>query len=282
MTNVNLVQAGNHEGITSAPIDSPCTGAGEPTNYPQTVPIEEINVLDRTFQYRLTVSNGHLSASLLAEGQKEPVDLTDDTPRRVIDGFRRLSAAMELGWSAITAIIHRQLSEDSAHKLAFIKNAVRKNLTPLEKANAIFLAKKRGLQPADIGRAFSLSSKQLRRYEELLDLSGELKQALEEDSVSMAHAKLLRDFKVPDPHAWAIKIKEDNLSTGELQRILRAQAGVGTSGRTRTYLKVGPAQLRLYPFAVSKATPKSELDKVIRLLRNAINTIESWSNISST
>lgn len=239
------------------------------------VPIEDIKTEDSSFQYRFSANLGDLKNSLTLEGQKEPIDLTGSKPYRIIDGFRRIEAIRALGWKSVKAIIHKGISDDEAHKLAFIKNVVRKNLSPIEKANAIHLAKKRGRKISEIQEYFGLSEKQLKRYEALLEFPPEIQKLLDKGTITMGHAKILSDFKVKDPETWGIKISENGYSVKQLKRELRKATGAKQVGRAKLYIKKEKGGFRIYPFSVTKDTPEKEKEKIAKILQEVIELLKA-------
>ena len=96
--------------------------------------------------------------------------LEEDKPFRIVDGFRRFQAARDLGWTAIQAFVHREMNERQALRLAFAKNVVRRNLSPMEKAQAMHVATSRGMTVPEVAAAFGLSERHIRRYLRILEL----------------------------------------------------------------------------------------------------------------
>lgn len=242
----------------------------------QDISLEDIQAEDTSFQYRLSATVSDLKHSLSLEGQKEPVDLMGEKPYRIIDGFRRVEAIEALGWPTVKALVHNGISEDEAHKLAFIKNVVRKNLSPIDRANALFQAKQRGMKEEQLTEYFGLSEKQLKRYEKLLDFPAEIQKLLEGVIIPMKHAKVLADFKVKgkDLEEWVAKINE-GLSSRQLKRELKTSLGTKLGGKVKLYMKKEKAGgFRMYPFSVSKDTPQSERDKVLKVLQEAIEILK--------
>jgi ParB family chromosome partitioning protein len=244
------------------------------------IPLEEINTSDTTFQYRLNSSIADLTVSLSQEGQKEPVDLVrskagpGNKPYRVIDGFRRVEALRNLGWATAKALVHRGISEEEAHKLAFIKNVVRKNLRPMDKANAIYLAKQRGRKVSELAKEFNLSEKQLKRYEALLAVPPDIQRLVDKGVVSMAHAKVLSDFSVSNLGEWVRKIGDNRVSVKQLRRDLGRAVGVKPIGRQKLYMKKEKNRIRMYPFTISRSDPREERRKVVGLLQDAIEVLK--------
>jgi len=236
----------------------------------KTVRLDAINRGDSRFQYRLNGHVANLKASLQREGQREPVDLTASEPHLVIDGYRRVQAIGELGWDTVHALVH-EVDEAEAHRIAFLKNVVRRNLSPLEKANAIRLAKQRGRK--DLAAEFGLSTKQVARYEALLDLPKPLQQLVDKGEMSMTHAKVLADSDLEDGTPWLDMIRQDKLSAVELRRRVRTAMGKKKPGRKKLYLKQSKEGFRMYPFTISKDSPKAERDQVVKLLKEVIASL---------
>ena len=163
------------------------------------VSLADIDTSDLAFQYRFPSEVASIRQSLQAEGQREPIDLVGKRPFQVVDGFRRIMAASELGWTKVKAFVHGELPADEAYRIAFTKNVVRRNLRPLERAQAMIVAlKKRGLTEAQLRTAFGISEKQVKRYLALLEFAAPIQQILDGEVVTMAHAKALADFGVGD------------------------------------------------------------------------------------
>jgi len=101
-----------------------------------------------------------LVESLESEGQQLPVILTrlpDRQPAqfRILDGHRRIAALRHLGRSHVEAVVIRQGTEDG--DLLTLTANVRRNLTPMELADAIGRLEARGLSHTDIARRVGLT-----------------------------------------------------------------------------------------------------------------------------
>ena len=238
------------------------------------VDLADLDLEDASFQYRFPSNIGDLRASLEAEGQREPIDLTGKKPHRVIDGFRRVRAVQALEWPSIKAFVHRGISEEDAFRLAFTKNVVRKNLSPMEKANAIYLAQKRGVKKTELAEAFGLSEKQLGRYLKLLAFPKHVQKLLDGKTVTMAHAKVLADFAVRDAEKWKKRIQEEGLDSRALKALLTKELGKKPAGRKKLYMKRAKDRVRFYPFTIGKDAPKAEKEKVIKVLEEAIQVLK--------
>lgn len=245
------------------------------------VPLKDIDLADTTFQYRLITRTDDLRAAIAREGQVEPVDLSDSKPHRIIDGFRRIQAIKELGWDMVKAFVRHGIGDEAAHELAYVKNVVRRNLTVMEKANAIRLAKKRGAEPAKVAEAFGLSEKQLHRYEAVLDFPKPLQALLDADQISMAHAAVLARFDgIIDVVEWVEKVQDKKWSAAELRRELRKAISKRPAAKKRSFIKCEGDELRGYPWRISKSAGRDEKNRAIGVLEEAIRFLKDHGGVA--
>jgi ParB/RepB/Spo0J family partition protein len=239
---------------------APETRAGEePSGLTQRsweeVPLEDIDAGDTTLQFRFLTRTGDLQASLKHDGQQEPIDLAGEKPYKIVDGFRRVAAAKKLGWKAIKAFLHDGLLDDDAWCIAFTKNVVRKNLSPMERANAMLLAQKRGTTKTALPEVFGLSERQVDRYLKLLEFPGHIQKILDGRVVTMAHAKLLAAFQVKDGPKWKRRIEDEKLDVRALKKALLEDHGSKVPARKKILLKKEKDRIRLFPMVVRKDAP---------------------------
>lgn len=139
---------------------------------PETVRLSDIDVNDTLFQLRIHPPTPELLSSLEREGQREPVELLGITaPFRIVDGFRRIAAARNLGWHSVKALIHRKLGDREGMKIAFTKRIAVNNLSIPEKTHAMGLARRLGLSNIEIAELFDLSEREVRMHLEQLGIS---------------------------------------------------------------------------------------------------------------
>jgi ParB/RepB/Spo0J family partition protein len=250
--------------------------AGIQTSSWEEVALADIDREDLAFQYRFPSEIATLRLSLEAEGQREPIDLLGKKPYRIVDGFRRIAAATALRWETIKAFVHRDVSEEEAYRIAFTKNVVRRNLSPLERAQAILVAmKKRGLKISDLDEAFGISEKQVKRYLELLKFPDSIQKILDGEVVTMAHARALAKYGVgDDADKWRRRIQSDHLDARVLVRLLTEEKGKRPIGRPKRYMKREGDRVRMYGFLVGKDSSKEEKERVVKLLRDVIDLLE--------
>ena len=101
----------------------------------KTIGIDSISI--PTFHPRLDYGSlEDLQGSMRRDGLQDPVLVFEIEPDRygVIDGARRLKAALAMGWPEIACLVKTGLTEPEAAHLAYVKNHERKTLTPIEEA----------------------------------------------------------------------------------------------------------------------------------------------------
>jgi ParB family chromosome partitioning protein len=243
------------------------------------VPLTHIDPCDLTFQYRFPSGVSGLRISLESEGQRQPVDLIGcRPPYRVVDGFRRILAATALEWTSVKALVHRSLSEEEAYRMAFTKNVVRRNLSPLERAQAMAVGmQERGLKERDLSHAFGISERQVGRYLKLLSFPDPIKRIVDGATVTMAHARVLASYGVThDAYDWRTRIRAEKLSAREIAAILaRTKGGPRSRGRPRVYMRREGDAVRMYAFTISRTAPKADREAVVRLLQSAIDFLKA-------
>ena len=198
------------------------------------VRLDDIVLDDLTYQMRVETKATDLKQSLRDDGQIEPVHLLGASPPfRIVDGFRRCTAAKSLGWSAVQAFVHEKLDDHHAFKLAFLHNVVRKNLRPIDRANAIRLAQKRGMKLLDAAAELGLSEKQARRYVALLDLPRDVQDAIDEREFTMAHALAMAECDVGNVEQVVAEVKAKKMTASQLRKKLKRSVGKEKRGKGR-------------------------------------------------
>lgn len=92
------------------------------------VRLDDILLDDLTYQLRIEARVSDLKQSLEENGQLEPVHLLGPAPHRIVDGFRRCTAAKALGWTEVRELEGLQVVEVVANERAFLHNESRKNV----------------------------------------------------------------------------------------------------------------------------------------------------------
>src|SRR5690606_20103127 len=76
----------------------------------RSIPLCDIDDSDQSLQFRFSSKSKQLKRSLQKEGQLAPIRLVVSPSAesyRIIDGFCRVLAAKELGWTAIQALLYQ-------------------------------------------------------------------------------------------------------------------------------------------------------------------------------
>ena len=149
-----------------------------PTHLKQ-VSLDDIDLNDQTFQFRLELKSGDLRQSIEREGQKFPVVLRrDKPPYQLVCGFRRIEALKESGSPTAMALVLPGLSEDEAYRLSILENRERAPLSELDMANAVAKLRTRGRRQGEIAGFLGRSVRQIQRYLEVTRFPAELKTAM--------------------------------------------------------------------------------------------------------
>lgn len=235
----------------------------------ETVSLDDIDVEDSRFQYRVAEKGKDMIPSLIKDGQLVPVILWgDNKPFKIIDGFRRTQAVKQIGWGEVKAIIHRSISEDDAYRLSFVENFKRKSFSPIDIAHAIWKAQSRGKSNDDLQAEFHLSARQLFRYKAMVEFSDAIKAALSDGAITMAHAQVFHAFNIEDLEPWIEKITNDGLTAKDMKKALTKESGRKT--KPRKYFKKEKDGFRLYPIRFSYGAQEKYKNEIRKVLENAL------------
>lgn len=109
----------------------------------------------------------------------------------IVAGERRWRAARKAGLTEIPVIV-REMSDMEAAQIALIENIQREDLNPIEEARAYKrLGADFGMTQEEIGRAVGKPRSVIANYVRLLELPDEAIKAVQEQRVSVGHAKVL-------------------------------------------------------------------------------------------
>jgi len=234
------------------------------------VTLEEIDFQNDPYQFRFKANPGDLMASLKTLGQQDPVVLSGKkAPYKIVDGHRRINAFKRLGWEKIKAII-RDLNAEDASTISFIRNVKRKNLSLMEKANAIFEYYENKKKTAkDISELLGVSERQIKRYLELVKFPKFIRDAVNDDIIGMAHAKMLSKLPQEEAQKLLKQLQKGEVTLRNLLRQVKAH---------KPSLKILQAQdngFRLFPFRFDKEkTPADQKKHMIDSLKQALAMLE--------
>jgi ParB family chromosome partitioning protein len=209
---------------TAAPAPALAPAAGEGI---QEVPVDQI---DRNpYQTRAHVDDAalaELGASILATGVLQPVvlrSLGEGKKYQLVAGERRWLASQAVGRKTIPAVI-RQVSNEQALEMTIIENLQREDLNAIEQARAF----------ERLGREFNLTQEQMAKktgkerasvanYLRLLKLPQEIQNAIEQEKLTMGHAKALLMLDAPETMTKiAGRVVEQGLSVRATEQLVHS------------------------------------------------------------
>lgn len=164
-----------------------------------------------------------LAASIEANGIVQPL-LVRRTGEvfQIIAGERRWRAAQRAGLDRVPVVI-REIPDERVLELSLIENIQREELNPIEEAHAYRrLIDGLGVTQEEVARRVGRERSSVTNYLRLLKLPDDIQQAVEEDRLSMGHARALLSLDTPDEQrALANKVFEQGLSVRETERYVK-------------------------------------------------------------
>src|SRR3989454_4013327 len=200
--------------------------------------IEEIPlslVSPNPFQPRRAINAAELEElanSVKVKGVLQPVLVRrlGDGGYELIAGERRWRAAKLAGLRKIPAIV-RPATDAEAMEMALIENLQRKDLNPLEAARAYQrLIKAFGLTQEAVAKQLGKERSSIANTVRLMSLQSEVQVWVENDQLSLGHAKVLLAVSDPDQHArLGRRAGGGRLTVRDLERLVRSNHRAGRS-----------------------------------------------------
>jgi ParB/RepB/Spo0J family partition protein len=251
--------------------------------------IEDINLEDETYKFRAALRVGPLKDSLQSQGQQVPIMVRRKQGQRkyqLISGFRRVTAASQLGWETIAGIVRNGLSDEEAFRVSVLENTARKTYSDIDRAYVMKAYEQRGYSSADIGGLMGLTKRQVNNIKSLLELPKEVQAAIDDEgqAFSTTHALTLKKLKKKYPkldyRTWIRKVNDENLSVqGLIRAVNDANKGRVAKGGFKslfrddgTDFKSGAVRLRPVKFNVKDLGDedrdhlRTELNQLLKLL----------------
>lgn len=166
-----------------------------------------------------------LAASIAQRGVIQPVIVRPLAGGRyqLVAGERRWRAAQKARLHEIPALV-RDLDEREVMALALIENLQREDLNPVEEGRAYQqLADSEGMTQAEIAALVDKSRSHVANLQRLLQLPEPVLDLVEEDKLSMGHARALIGH--PDAMMLAARAARDSLSVREVESLVRRSSG---------------------------------------------------------
>ena len=188
----------------------------------QELPIEHI--IPNRYQPRREFSDSELAE--LAESVKQNGLLQPILVRRKGDGLfelivgeRRLRAAKLAGLHSIPAIV-RNSNDEQAIELALVENLQRKDLNPMEAAQAYHrMVQEFGFTHETIARRLGKDRSSIANLVRLVNLPSEIQQLIESNLISTGHAKVILGLESPEKQMkLARRIAQEQLSVRQAEK----------------------------------------------------------------
>lgn len=191
----------------------------------------EIDLIDpNTFQPRTHFNEEkleELAQSIRSNGIIQPLLVRRQGNRfQLVAGERRWRAAQRAGLQRVPAVV-RQIPEDKMLELALIENIQRQELNAIEEAHAYKrLIETLGLTQEAVAQRVGRDRSFITNYLRLLRLPEDVQQLVEEEKLTMGHARAL--LGVDDPEVQrrvARNVIEQSLSVRETERAVKRIIG---------------------------------------------------------
>lgn len=183
-----------------------------------------------------------LAESIKKYGVLQPLIVTkiEKDVYELIAGERRLRACQKVNIDKVPVIIRDPNCQEKL-ELALIENVQRRNLNPMEKAEAFVRLKEEfGLFDREIAEIMGKSREVITNTIRFLNLSELAKQALRNEQISEGHAKVLLSFENKEDHDRFLKlIIDEKLTVRELGKKIKEFKNPKKvlSVKDRTYLE---------------------------------------------
>ena len=160
-----------------------------------------------------------------------------DNGHELIAGERRWRAANEIGLSEVPVIIRRS-SDLEVLELSLIENLQREDLNPIEEAQGYArLAEEFHLRQEDIAQKVGRSRAAVANAMRLLDLHPQIQGWINQDLLSVGHAKVILGLKSPEEQLLVAEtVLRRKATVRQTERLVSRQLGAA-----RTRRKRGPA-----------------------------------------
>jgi len=178
-----------------------------------------------------------LAQSIRANGLVQPLLLRRSANGRyqIVAGERRWRAADRAGLHRVHAVV-RNIPDSKLLELALIENIQREELNPIEEASAYQrLIHNLGLTQDEVAQQVGKDRSSIANYLRLLKLPEDVQRMLEDDLISMGHARALLGLDTKDQiRKLANEVAEKKLSVRQTEQAVKRATSPQSTGERST------------------------------------------------
>jgi ParB family chromosome partitioning protein len=166
-----------------------------------------------------------LAQSIKEHGVFQPIIIKPSIKGyEIVAGERRVKASIQAGLEEIPAIV-REFNDDEMMEIALLENLQRENLTCIEEAEAYQrIIESLNITQEDLSKRIGKSRSYITNSLGLLRLPQQTKKLINENKISMGHAKVLSKLEDENQiNELTQKIINDGISVRELESITSSQ-----------------------------------------------------------
>jgi ParB family chromosome partitioning protein len=211
-----------------------------------------------------------LAQSIKVNGLIQPIVVRRNGERfQIIAGERRWRAAARAGLDKVPCVV-KDVPHEDVLELSLIENIQREELNPIEEANAYRrLIEQLSVTQEQIAQRVGKDRTSITNSLRLLKLPAEIQQMVEENRISMGHARALLSIESAEAQRrFAVEIVERSLSVRDTERtVKRSQENRGGKVSTELAKQVEPERANITA-AESKLSKKLGAPVKIKFGRN--------------
>lgn len=178
-----------------------------------------------------------LAQSIRTNGIIQPLIVRRNGDRfEIIAGERRWRAAQKAGLHKIPCVV-KEVSQENVLELSLIENIQREELNPIEEANAFKrLLEMRDLTQEEVARRVGKERSSITNSLRLLKLPAEVQKLVEEEKLSMGHARALLSVESPEYQlVLARQVTTKSLSVRETEQLVkRSESAPARAGQAKS------------------------------------------------
>lgn len=163
-----------------------------------------------------------LSESIKNVGIIEPVVVYEKEGKYcLIAGERRWRASKLAGFPSVPAVIKND-NKNNGLEMMLIENIQREDLSPIEEATSYqIILERKNITQEKLAKFVGKSRVYITNLLRILKLPLEIKEGIEQQVISVGHAKVLVGLNKVDQHSLFKKITQQNLSVREVEKIVQ-------------------------------------------------------------